>query len=266
MHRAGIFALTLLAIEFLDELIYGAREAAWPLVRTDLGLTYAQIGLLLGLPSLVSSIVEPFLGILADAWRRHVLILVGGAAFALALLLTALSRDYWTLLVSFVLFYPASGAFVSLSQATLVDAEPTRREQSMACWVLAGSLGDFVGPFALGAAAALALGWRGLYLVFAALAVIPLAVAARSLGTSAAPSRSARLDLSSFRTGLAGALQALRRGEVLRWLALMQFADLMMDVMLGYLALCFVDVVGVRPAQAATTVAVRLGVGCWVTC
>jgi len=76
--------------------------ARWPgpLIRTDLGLSYAQVGLLLGLPSLVSSIVEPFLGILGDTWRRRVLILGGGVVFALALLLTALSQDFPVLLIS----------------------------------------------------------------------------------------------------------------------------------------------------------------------
>ena len=46
-----VFAFTLLAVEFLDELIFGVREAAWPLIRTELGLNYVQIGLLLGLPT-----------------------------------------------------------------------------------------------------------------------------------------------------------------------------------------------------------------------
>jgi FSR family fosmidomycin resistance protein-like MFS transporter len=134
LRRAAVFTLTLLAIEFLDEFVFGAREAAWPLIRTDLGLSYAQVGLLLGLPSLVSSLVEPFLGILGDIWRRRVLILGGGVVFALALLLTALSQDFPVLLISFIIFYPASGAFVSLSQVTLMDTDPVRHEQSMARW------------------------------------------------------------------------------------------------------------------------------------
>ncbi len=89
LRHAAVFTLTLLAIEFLDEAasshvrsgVFGAREAAWPLIRTDLGLSYAQVGLLLGLPSVVSSLVEPFLGILGDIWRRRVLILGGGVVF-----------------------------------------------------------------------------------------------------------------------------------------------------------------------------------------
>jgi FSR family fosmidomycin resistance protein-like MFS transporter len=62
IRHTAIFTFTLLTIEFLDELVYGAREAAWPLIRTDLALTYAQVGLLLSLPNLASSLVEPFLG------------------------------------------------------------------------------------------------------------------------------------------------------------------------------------------------------------
>ncbi|HEX8130315.1 MAG TPA: hypothetical protein VF527_14520, partial [Pyrinomonadaceae bacterium] len=42
---------TLLAIEFLDELVDGSRQAAWPLIRRDLSLSYADIGLLLAVPN-----------------------------------------------------------------------------------------------------------------------------------------------------------------------------------------------------------------------
>jgi FSR family fosmidomycin resistance protein-like MFS transporter len=56
-------------IEFLDELVYGVREAAWPLIRSDLGLSYAQIGILLGLPAIVSGFIEPVLGLLGDLWK-----------------------------------------------------------------------------------------------------------------------------------------------------------------------------------------------------
>ena len=57
------------------------------------------------------------------------------------------------------------------------------------------------------------------------------------------------------------ALRALRRREVLRWLTLLECSDLMLDVLLGFLALYFVDVVGATPAQAGAAVAVWTGVG-----
>ena len=77
------FVFIFLVIEFLDEFVVGTREAAWPLIRADLGLTYVQVGLLLGIPSIVGNLIEPFLAILGDVWRRHVLVLGGGAVFAL---------------------------------------------------------------------------------------------------------------------------------------------------------------------------------------
>ena len=58
--RLLAFPLTLLAIEFLDELVYGAGQAAWPVIRDDLGLSYVQIGALLSLPGVVGSLIEPF--------------------------------------------------------------------------------------------------------------------------------------------------------------------------------------------------------------
>jgi FSR family fosmidomycin resistance protein-like MFS transporter len=258
-----VFVLVLLAIEFLDEFVFGAREAAWPLIRTDLGLSYVQIGLLLGVPSLASSVIEPGLGILGDVWRRRVLILGGGVLFGVALLLTALSQGFPMLMLSFVLLYPASGAFVSLSQATLMDLAPARRQHNMARWTLAGSLGLVAGPLVLGAATALGLGWRGVFFGFAGLTLFVLAATWRLPrdGHQGSPQDRPALSGANFRAGVLGALRALRRREVLRWLALLEFADLLMDVLLGFLALYFVDVVGTTETQAATAVAVWTGVG-----
>ncbi len=270
LRSASVFAFTLLVIEFLDEFVFGAREAAWPIIRADLGLSYVQIGVLLSAPNLVSSIIEPFLGILGDVWKRRVLILGGGVCFALALLLTALSQSFLVLLLSFILFYPASGAFVSLSQAALMDTDSSRHEHNMARWTLAGSLGVVIGPLALGAATILGLGWRGLFGFFAALSAVALAIAWRfpSLAyqpTSAQepqyPMSNTRSLISNLRSGFANASRALRRKEVLRWLTLLQFSDLMLDVLLGFLALYFVDVVGLTPEQASLAVAVWTGVG-----
>jgi FSR family fosmidomycin resistance protein-like MFS transporter len=57
------------------------------------------------------------------------------------------------------------------------------------------------------------------------------------------------------------AFAALRRREVLRWLILLEFSDLMLDVLLSYLALYFHDVAGLTESQAAGAVLVWLVVG-----
>jgi len=211
----------LLLIEFLDEFIYGAREAAWPLIRTDLGLTYVQIGMLLGLPGIVSGLTEPVLGILGDVWKRRVLVLGGGTIFALSLFLTGVSRTYVWLLLSFVLFSPASGAFVSLSQATLMDVAPQHHERNMARWTFMGSLGVVLGPVVLAGCLALAFGWRAIF-IGAAVVTIGVVLLARPIpfgGPQAASGSSGDATRSgppAFLDGLGDALRALRRRDVLR--------------------------------------------------
>ena len=166
LRPSTTFVLTLLLIEFLDEFVFGAREAAWPIIKSDLRLSYIQIGLLLAIPGIISSIVEPFIGILGDVWKRRTLILGGGMIYALALFLMASSQNFIWLLLALMLLYPASGAFVSLSQAVLMDADPEGHEQNMARWTFAGSLGIVIGPIVLSAVIFFGYDWRILFVFF----------------------------------------------------------------------------------------------------
>ncbi len=259
LRRFSRFVLVILLIEFLDEFVFGAREAAWPLIRDDLALSYAQIGVLLSVPGLISNAVEPLLAVLGDVWRRKALVVGGGAAFTLALLLTAAAPGFAVLLIAFILMYPASGAFVSLSQATLMDLEPERREQNMARWTFAGSLGVVGGPLALAGASLLGWGWRGTFLGMAGLLLLLTVISRRMPYPDGVHGE--RLTLAPLRQGLLDAVGQLRQGPVLRWLVLLQFSDLMLDVLLGFLALYFVDVARATPAQAGMAVAVWTGVG-----
>jgi FSR family fosmidomycin resistance protein-like MFS transporter len=224
------------------------REAAWPLLRDDLGLSYAQIGLLIAVPNLLGGLVQPWFGLLADAGRRRALVLGGGVAFAGSLAAVAAAWGFLPLMLASLMLAPASGAFVSLSQATLIDLGGAGPERSMARWVAAGSIGVVAGPLALSVALAAGLGWRQTFLALAVIGGL-LVLGARRIhfGTRN----------GSLRDGLRGALGALRRREVLRWLVLKDITDLMGDVLFGFLALYLVDVVGVSPAEAA------LAVGVW---
>ena len=249
-----------LLIEFLDELVFGVGETAWPLLRDDLHLNYTQIGLLLSLPGIIAAFIEPFLGILGDVWKRRALILAGGVFFTLSLVFTSISFSFLFLLFSFILFFPSSGAFVSLSQASLMDSAPDRHEQNMARWTFAGSLGVLAGPLLLGLFVYLGLGWRGTYAALAGLSLLCLILAFRRIPldpVAAASFPSFRAVLDGFRA----AFSALKRREVWRWLLLLEFADLMMDVLLSFLALYFVDVAQVTESQAGIAVTFWLFLG-----
>ena len=248
-----------LLIEFLDELVFGVGETAWPLIRDDLNLSYTQIGLLLSLPGIIAAFIEPFIGILGDVWRRRLLILGGGILFTASLFMTSTSYSFIFLLFSFILFFPSSGAYVSLSQANLMDSDESRHEQNMARWTFAGSLGVVTGPFLLGLFVYLGLGWRGTYALLASLSALSLIVAFGYL-----PADKKNTPFPSFNEvfdGFKSAFQALKRKEVWRWLLLLEFADLMLDVLFSFLALYFVDVVNVNETQAGIAVTIWLVMG-----
>jgi len=247
-------------IEFLDELIFGVTDAAWPFIKSELHLNYTQIGILLTVPGVVSSIVEPFLGILGDIWKRRLLILGGGVCFVLALVMTSLSFSFILLLIAFSLFYPASGAFVSLSQASLMDTDPSRHDHNMARWTFAGSLGVVIGPLLLVGMSAIGFGWRGVFLTLAFLAVILLIFAWRQIRHD--PIHLPKLpSISGVFSGFRDSFTAIKKPGVLRWLVLLEFSDLMLDVLLGFLALYFHDVAGLTEMQSVSAVIVWLAAG-----
>ena len=259
LRGPGLFILTLLAIEFLDEFVFGSREAAWPLIRDDLHLTYYQIGLLLSVPGVLASVIEPVLGILGDVWRRRVIILGGGIGFALSCLLVAASQSFWPLMFASILFYPSSGAFVALSQSTLMDIDPARHEHNMARWTFAGSAGVVCGALALGLVVAAGLGWRAVLIAAFVMTVVLWLLLSRFPIRNGTPEDEE--NSPSFVDGLRNAARTLRRRDVLRWLTLLEFANLMLDILYGFIALYFVDVVGTNIEQAALAVAVWTGVG-----
>ncbi len=254
------FALTLLAIEFLDELVDGSRQTAWPLIRLDLQLSYTQIGLLLAVPKLCGNLIEPPLFLLGDTSRRRALILGGGVGFTLALVMVSVSHSFALLLLAFVLFSPASGAFVSLSQASLMDDAPARREQNMARWAFAGSLGVVAGSAALNATVALGGSWRAWFGAMVAPALLLTLSTRRFMPPTPAATHAAQTQ-PRLKANLLLALHALRSRAVLRWLVLLELADLMLDGLHGFLALYFVDVIGVSATRAGLAVAVWSGVG-----
>jgi FSR family fosmidomycin resistance protein-like MFS transporter len=246
--RGGIsLAFLFLLIEFFDELNYGAEGAALPAIRTDLVLSYAQIGLLLGLPSIINTLIEPALMLLGDTrWRKQIM-LGGGLVIAASLLIIASAQSFPILLLALILSYPASGAFVSLAQATLMDLNPGREAQSMAHWTVAGSIGNLIGPLLLAGGFALGWGWRWVYAALAGLCLaLVLLTWARKLP---AHPHAGGEKAASLRTLLGGLKDAGTNPRMLRWMALLQFSDLLLDVLTGYLALYFTDVGGFSKAQ-----------------
>ena len=223
------------------------------------------------------------MGVLAGQGRRRRLVILGGGiVFVITLLAVASARSFAVLLAAFVAFYPASGAFVSLTQAEIMDTWPDRQAQVMARWDLAGAAGAVAGPLLLTAVLASGEGWRAGYLVLAGISALiwlgallrgrtrpegrtdaaaGAADAAAGTGDAAGAAAGAGDEAGqrpwTARSGEIGI--ALRDWGTLRWLLLIEVADLLVDVFTGFLALYLVDVAHLTPAFAALAIAVRLG-------
>ena len=144
-----------------------------PAIRADLGLSYAELGLALSLPALVAAAVEPAFGVLGDTRHRRTVMLAGGVAFAAGLIGLGAAGAAAVFVVVMCVLYPASGAFVSLSQATLMDMRDGRRDLAMNRWVIAGGVGVLGGPALVAASIGAGLGWRAPFLVMAPAAAAP---------------------------------------------------------------------------------------------
>jgi FSR family fosmidomycin resistance protein-like MFS transporter len=218
----------------------------------------------------VGGFLELPMGVLAGQGRRRRLVILGGGIlFLLSLLAVASARSFAVLLAAFVAFYPASGAFVSLTQAEVMDARPDRQAQVMARWDLAGAAGAVAGPLLLTAVLASGGGWRAGYLVLAGIgALVWLGALLRGQpkpdGHQAAAEAETEAEAEEAERKPWGArarevAAALRDWGTLRWLLLIEVADLLLDVFTGFLALYLVDVAHLTPAVAALAIAVRLG-------
>lgn len=240
---------TLLFVELLDELADGVLGAALPQIRTDLDLSYAQVGALFAVPAVLGNLIEVPFGLLADRGHRRRLMVGGGVAFTAALAAMAGAPTYLVLLAAFVVYYPASGAFVSLAQAVLVDTDPQRGIALMARWTLAGSVGVVVGPLAYAGIVVAGGTWRlavaGLVVLFAvgvgAVVRAPIAEAP---------------DDDGLRAGWRDVIGAARRRRVQVAALLLHLSDLVGDVLGTFLALYLVDAAGFEPAAAAAALAV----------
>jgi FSR family fosmidomycin resistance protein-like MFS transporter len=273
--------LAALAVEVIDELVDGTKSAAVPLIRGSLGLSYEQVGLLAAVPLIAGSLIELPMGIVAgEGSRRRRVALAGGLVFIATLLGAAAARTFGGLLAAFVIFFPASGAFVSLTQAALMDQAADRQAQLMARWTVAGAIGAVAGPLLLAGVVAAGGSWQSAYVVLAAAAGVAwlglagarqdrtdgqLPAAGQLPADGQCPADDHTAHITDHPAGAAPSwtarfrqAAAALRWPVLRWLVLLEVADLLLDSFTGFVALYLVAAGGVSPARVALGIGVRL--------
>lgn len=148
----------LFAARSLRLFAYGFLAVVLALYLASLGLSDADVGLLLSLTLLGDTVISLWITTTADHWGRRRMLLIGALLMLFAGALFAVTRQFeWLLLAGIVGVISPSGKevgpFLSIEQAALAQIVPNeRRTETFAWYNLAGSLTTALGAFVGGAA------------------------------------------------------------------------------------------------------------------
>ena len=230
---------------------------ASPAIQQDFGSSYARLGVaLLVVPALIALVIEPILFLLADRYPRRRFISGGLFVLAAASFAAALAPNVVVLSLAEAAAGVAAGCAVGLARATLVDAEPERREQVMSRWVLFSLAGDLLAPLLFAALAWAALGWRASFAVAGGLVLIwGLGLASRPLPAVAVAAPDEEDGAGLF----AGLRVALKSRRLLMWLGGCALCDLLDELLVVFAALHMRDLGLDAGARSAVLIGFVLG-------
>jgi predicted MFS family arabinose efflux permease len=159
----GLLA-SLLLVNLADEWFAFLPAGAMESIRADLGLSYAQAGVLLALLP-AGGVLGIFLMAAADFVSRRLLGAAGALVYALCLMTFATGRSFAALAIASVLWGAASDAFVHATQLALAELAGDELDATLARTNVLGSVGDLLGPLTLAVASATGIGWRPVFVV-----------------------------------------------------------------------------------------------------
>lgn len=166
MRDSSRTVLLLTLAHFSHHVLTALLAPLLPFIRDDLGLSYAQVGVVLAAFNLSYGFGQIPAGRLADRIGARVVITAGIAGVGAAGLLLGLSSGYGLLLASLVLMGLLGGGYHPAASPLITTAvEPDKRGQALGFHVIGGSVSYFAAPL-LGAAVSSVLGWRGTFLAF----------------------------------------------------------------------------------------------------
>jgi MFS transporter, Spinster family, sphingosine-1-phosphate transporter len=139
--------------------------AVFPAVKTDLGLTDTQLGLLASAFMWVYLSVAPVFGLLADRRSRPGLMGLGVGIWSAATALSGMVRSYGQLLAGRALVGVGEASYGSVAPAMLSDAfDPAHRGRALAMFSMAIPVGSALG-YLLGGLCERAFGWRAAFFI-----------------------------------------------------------------------------------------------------
>ncbi len=235
----------------------GLLVALLPFIRTDLGLSYMQSGLLLSAYSITAGASQFLGGWLGDRISRYVVIAIGMCGVGSAALAVGLSSAFYPMLAILIIMGIFAGAYHP-SATSMISGhfEERRRGKAIAIHMLGGSIGFALGPI-LGGIIASALGWRFAYILLCIPTLLAILVVLKKFRqwehrSSDKPTTGATMadnSLEEVKPVRLNLIQVFRPIALITTLAIL--TQLITGSAVAFIPLYLVDKYAVAPAYAA---------------
>lgn len=152
---------------FTHHLVTAIHQPLLPLIRADFNLDYFRAGLVVSAFAVPYGLSQLPMGWLADRVGRRRLLSLGMIGIAVAAFAIGFSVGFWQLVVLLALVGLFGGAYHPSAAPLISEAVPSNRlGRALGIHLMGGSASFFLTPLMAGAIA-LAMGWRGPFLILA---------------------------------------------------------------------------------------------------
>lgn len=247
-----------------------------PFLAKDLGLSYAQVGLIVSTRQLMSTVVNVPAGVIVDTLgRRSLLMGVALAWAALPYLFIGVTSSYVVIIISMALVGIGSYLWHPAAITALSEMYPSRRGYGLALHELGANLGDTLTPLLAGLLLTV-LTWRSVLMTTVAAALLlsviimrTMAHASRRLTAGSPPAPAARNYMNGVKAlirngrlmilaGVSG-VRAMTQLGLSTFLPLYMARDLHLAPALMGVYLAIVQASGMIATPIAGTLSDRLG-------
>jgi DHA1 family inner membrane transport protein len=163
------------ASNFLWVMVIGLLGPSVPAIVRDLGISYAQAGLLFTLLSLGSLFGSSAGAIASDHTNRKIALASFCLAFAVSLIAMGLVPGYVALCATVFVFSLFGGPIGAVGQSAMLDMYPDQRGRLLSIQTLFSAGGSFIAPLLVAVNLTGGLAWRWPFLEAAALALLLMA-------------------------------------------------------------------------------------------
>lgn len=131
---------------FLNDMIQSVVPSIYPIIKSEFGFTFAQIGIITLVFQMTSSILQPFTGLYADKHPRPYSLSLGMCFTLVGLLLLAFAGGFWMILLAVSVIGFGSSVFHPEASRVAQLASGGRKSLAQSIFQVGGNGGSAVGP------------------------------------------------------------------------------------------------------------------------